>query len=59
MSETDHGGKRKNSGRKRLGKKRFNVTLTEDNVEEAKGKTSNLSGLLDELLADWLKKNLK
>lgn len=48
------GGKRKGAGRKAQGKARYNVTLTEANVEAAKASESNLSGLLDGLLARWL-----
>lgn len=50
------GGKREGAGRPSLGKKHYDVTLTETNVEAAKERESNLSGLLDRLLAEWLKK---
>lgn len=50
------GGKRKGAGRKSEGKEAYNVTLTADNVERAKRKESNLSGLLDRLLAAWLRR---
>lgn len=53
------GGKREGAGRPSLGKKHYDVTLTETNVETAKKTESNLSGLLDELLAAWLKKRTK
>jgi len=49
------GGKRKGSGRKPQGKAAYNVTLTTKNVERAKRRESNLSGLLDRLLARWLR----
>lgn len=51
---TKWGGKRKNAGRKSEGKAAYNVTLTAKNVERAKRKESNFSGLLDRLLAAWL-----
>lgn len=51
-----HGGKREGAGRKPEGKERYNVTLTADNVGRAKAATKNFSGLLDDLLARWLKK---
>ena len=50
------GGKRKGAGRKPRGKAPFTVTLTESNVQSARVKESNLSGLLDRLLAKWLGK---
>ncbi len=53
-AEPQHGGKREGSGRKPEGKRRYDVTLTEANVEKAKATESNLSGLLDRLLAEWL-----
>ena len=49
------GGKREGAGRKPEGKAAFTVTLTETNVERAKERESNFSGLLDRLLARWLK----
>lgn len=55
QSEVKHGGKRPGAGRKSEGKGRFTVTLTEANVTKAKGRAQNFSGLLDDLLADWLK----
>ena len=48
------GGKRAGAGRPYEGKTRYNVTLTPENVENAKKRESNLSGLLDRLLADWI-----
>jgi hypothetical protein len=50
------GGKRKGAGRKSMGKARYNVTLTSENVEGAREKESNFSGLLDRLLEQWLRK---
>lgn len=50
------GGKREGAGRKPMGKKTYSLTLTEDNVVEARKRESNLSGLLDRLLAIWLRK---
>jgi hypothetical protein len=46
-----HGGKRKGAGRPPEGKKRYNVTLTEDNVKRVKKRKEKLSPLLDRLLA--------
>jgi hypothetical protein len=54
MKKPKHGGKREGAGRPSQGKARYQVTLTADNVESAKKKESNLSGLLDRLLAEWL-----
>lgn len=48
------GGRREGAGRKSEGKKRYDVTLTVAVVEQAKARESNLSGLLDRLLTDWL-----
>jgi Post-segregation antitoxin CcdA len=48
------GGKRDGAGRKPEGKKAYTVTLTSKNVDKAKRKEANFSGLLDSLLADWL-----
>ena len=50
------GGKREGAGRPSEGKARYNVSLTAENVAKAKKRTSNLSGVLDELLTDWLKR---
>ena len=52
--EKHRGGKREGAGRKPEGKGRYTVTLTEANVEAAKAKEPNFSGLLDTLLARWL-----
>lgn len=49
------GGKREGAGRKPMGKAPYTVTLTEANVDKARRKESNLSGLLDGLLAVWLR----
>ena len=49
------GGKRKGAGRKPEGKAAYTVTLTETNVDRAKKRERNFSGLLDRLLAKWLK----
>jgi hypothetical protein len=49
------GGKREGAGRKPMGKAPYTVTLTEANVNKARRKESNLSGLLDQLLAVWLR----
>lgn len=48
------GGKRVGAGRKPTGKKHYDVTLTEATVTEARKHTDNLSGLLDELLSEWV-----
>jgi hypothetical protein len=50
------GGKREGSGRKPMGKKTYSLTLTEGNVVEARKRESNFSGLIDRLLARWLRK---
>jgi hypothetical protein len=52
--EPKRGGKRKGAGRKPEGKAPFTLTLTEKNVERAKKRESNFSGLIDRLLAKWL-----
>ena len=54
--KTTHGGKREGAGRPSQGKKPVLVTLTADNVTEAKKREKNFSGLLDGLLADWLER---
>ena len=54
MKKTHHGGKREGAGRPDEGKKRFQVSLTADNVTKAKKREKNFSGLLDRLLAAWL-----
>ncbi|MEY2509169.1 MAG: hypothetical protein QOH01_3498 [Verrucomicrobiota bacterium] len=51
------GGKREGAGRKSEGKAAYTVTLTADNVEKAKDREANFSGLLDRLLARWLRKS--
>jgi hypothetical protein len=48
------GGARKGAGRKPEGKAVYAVSLTVANVEAAKARESNFSGLLDRLLARWL-----
>ena len=48
------GGKREGAGRKSQGKKHVTLTLTETNVDAAKKRTENLSGLVDDLLSRWL-----
>ena len=48
------GGVRKGAGRKSEGKRGYSVTLTEANVEKALKRETNLSALLDRLLARWL-----
>ena len=55
MAKKQRGGKRKGAGRKSEGKAAYTVTLTEMNVKRAKKRESNFSGLLDRLLAKWLK----
>ena len=52
---TEWGGKREGAGRKSEGKAMFTVTLTAKNVARAKKRESNFSGLLDRLLARWLR----
>ena len=54
---TNRGGKREGAGRKPEGKAVYTVTLTQENAEKAKERESNFSGLLDRLLANWLKRN--
>jgi len=49
------GGKRKGAGRKPEGKKGYSVTLTESTVEKALKRESNLSALLDRLLARFVR----
>lgn len=46
-------------GRPDEGKKPYLVTLTETNAETAKTIAGNFSGLLDELLTKWLKRQPK
>ena len=54
MKKKTHGGKREGAGRPSQGKARYNVMLTADNVDNAKKRQKNFSGLVDGLLADWL-----
>ena len=55
-NERHRGGKRDGAGRKPMGKGRYTVTLTEETVTKAKAAEPNLSGLLDRLLATWVKR---
>ena len=57
MVKKQRGGKRKGAGRKPEGKAPYTVTLTEKNVERAKKRKPNFSGLLDGLLSNWLRSN--
>ena len=50
------GGKREGAGRKSQGKERVTLSLTAELVAAVKQRTDNLSGLVDGLLADWIKK---
>ena len=50
----NRGGKREGAGRPNLGKERYTVTLTTENVERARKREGNFSGLIDRLLAAWL-----
>lgn len=50
------GGKREGAGRPSEGKKTYPVSLTETNVTRAKELAGNFSGLMDDLLAKWLKR---
>ena len=54
QKESKRGGKREGAGRKPEGKAAYTVTLTEKNVNRAKKRETNFSGLLDRLLASWL-----
>lgn len=58
MKTATHGGKREGAGRPSQGKARYNVMLTTENVEKAKAREGNLSGLLDRLLSQWLTENV-
>jgi hypothetical protein len=49
------GGKRAGSGRKPEGKRPYSVTLTETNVNKALKRETNLSALLDRLLARFVR----
>jgi uncharacterized protein (DUF433 family) len=51
--DSKRGGRREGAGRKPEGKRRYDVTLTEANVDRAKQTEANLSGLLDKLLSNW------
>jgi len=53
-TEPKRGGKREGAGRPDEGKQRYSLTLTAENVEKARKREKNLSGLLDRLLAGWL-----
>lgn len=55
MADKSRGGAREGAGRKPMGKAAYTVTLTEKNVDKAKKREANFSGLLDRLLAKWLK----
>lgn len=55
IEQSKRGGKRPGAGRPDEGHKRYSVTLTEENVKKARERESNISGLLDRLLTDWLK----
>lgn len=55
MQSKTRGGKRRGAGRKPMGKAAYTLTLIEENVERAKKRESNFSGLIDRLLAKWLK----
>ncbi len=55
MIKKQRGGKRKGAGRKPEGKAPYTVTLTEANVDRAKKREPNFSGLLDRLLAKWIR----
>lgn len=57
QKRTSRGGKREGAGRKPEGKAAYTITLTAGNVEKAKERESNFSGLVDRLLANWLKRN--
>ncbi|PYJ69156.1 MAG: hypothetical protein DME54_03690 [Verrucomicrobia bacterium] len=56
MAKKQRGGKRKGAGRKPEGKAPYTLTLTQANVERAKKREPNFSGLLDRLLAKWLRR---
>ncbi|MEY2584690.1 MAG: hypothetical protein QOD80_716 [Verrucomicrobiota bacterium] len=57
QKQITRGGKREGAGRKPEGKAAYTVTLTAGNVEKAKERESNFSGLLDRLLTNWIKRN--
>lgn len=52
--ESTRGGAREGAGRPSLGKANFTVSLNAGNVEKAKKREGNFSGLLDRLLSDYL-----
>lgn len=54
-TESKRGGKREGAGRKPEGKAVYTVTLTKENVDTAKRRESNFSGLLDRLLTNWIR----
>jgi len=54
MKKPKRGGKREGAGRPPEGKKPYLVTLTEKNVNRAKKREKNFSGLVDGLLTRWL-----
>lgn len=56
QKRTNRGGKREGAGRKPEGKKLYSVTLVEEIAERAKERTDNFSGLIDRLLARWVKR---
>jgi hypothetical protein len=56
QKRSKRGGKREGAGRKPEGKAVYTVTLTQENAEKAKERESNFSGLLDRLLARWVKR---
>jgi hypothetical protein len=53
-TESKRGGAREGAGRPSLGKKQYSLTLTEKTVTKARKRTKNLSGLVDDLLTEWL-----
>lgn len=56
MKKKQIGGKREGAGRPSQGKKPVLVTLTASNVETAKAREKNFSGLIDRLLAEWIER---
>lgn len=56
IKQPKRGGKRDGAGRKPMGKERYTITLTAENVERARTREANFSGLLDRLLLAWLRK---
>jgi hypothetical protein len=51
------GGRREGAGRKSQGKAKYSLSLTQETVVKVQERTENLSGLVDDLLAGWLRKN--